>query len=134
MSRQRPSRGANAVSSRWGLFAAFVALTCACSGSSGSFAGDCGDELVSEAASPGGVFTAVVFVRNCGATTGYATHVGMRRRGGDLSEAARNIVFSIEGTPELRILWPEDRRLRIEYPGARVLPMAPEWRDVVIDP
>jgi hypothetical protein len=38
----------------------------------------CGESNESEIASPSKAYVAMVFVRNCGATTGYVTHVNLR--------------------------------------------------------
>ena len=56
-------------------FLCLAALT-ACSGLS-----DCGDQVLVEKISPDGQHVATLFVRDCGATTGYATQLAITKRG-----------------------------------------------------
>jgi hypothetical protein len=95
------------------------------------FAPECGDEIVSRADSPGGRHTAVVFVRNCGATTDFNTNVAVLPAGTEGRGAREDIVFVADadngrapegpgGGPEVRARWRSADTLEIDYhPAAR---------------
>jgi hypothetical protein len=54
--------------------------------------GLCGNTEISRAPSPDGRYDAIIFERNCGATTGFATHVSLIPRGDPLPNAAGNLL------------------------------------------
>src|SRR6266550_3254126 len=56
-----------------------------------NIAGDCGNELLKEVASPNGRMKAVVFQRDCGATTGFSTQVSVFRRDQRLPNEGGNL-------------------------------------------
>lgn len=74
----------------------------------------CGNEIRSEFYSPDQQLKAVVFVRNCGATTSYSTHVSVLRSGEKLPNDPGS-VFSCLYVPRVRPRWVADQKLRIEY-------------------
>ena len=87
--------------------------------------GLCGDELVSTAESPGGRFTAIVSVRNCGATTSYVTWVSVAR-GGARRPGSGQLVFTADsgrgaaeswpsGGPVVRVRWRSEDLLEVAY-------------------
>lgn len=92
---------------------------------------DCANRVIAEAVSPGKGVRAVVFERNCGATTGFSTQVSLIRgpsgspRGkGNLFIADDNhggVPVDLHGTLPVKAVWTSDRDLTIRYPsGARV--------------
>ncbi len=54
--------------------------------------GLCGNTEISRAPSPDGRYNAIIFERNCGATTGFATHVSLIPRGDPLPNAVGNLL------------------------------------------
>jgi len=80
--------------------------------------GDCDDTIVSEATRPGGPERALVYVRNCGATTAYATHVALHERGRFFDSEPR-IVFVGEGgepsIPGVSARWLDRYTLEVTY-------------------
>ena len=55
---------------------------------------------------------ATIFIRDCGATTDYATRVEVRWQSSDGSDDDR--VFGIEGRPDIQIHWLDDKTLAIK--------------------
>lgn len=60
----------------------------------------CGNEIYKESLSPDGKFKAVVFSRDCGATTGLSTQISILPVGDDLDNEAGNI-FVTDSSPKL---------------------------------
>ena len=76
----------------------------------------CGNEIYSKALSPNGKYKAVVFQRDCGATTGFSTQISIVSSSDELKNKSGNI-YIIDGHPKdvLPILtWPSSTELRIE--------------------
>ncbi len=76
----------------------------------------CGNEVYSEVLSPDGEYKAVVFQRDCGATTGFSTQVSIIHSGVNLKNEGGN-VYIIDGHPRDTLLvarWLSDAELRIE--------------------
>ncbi len=59
----------------------------------------CGNEIVREAVAPDGTRRAVVFQRDCGATTGFSTQIAVVWGSGNLPDAPAN-VFIADGHPD----------------------------------
>jgi hypothetical protein len=81
----------------------------------------CGNRVVAEALSPNGRWKAVVFVRDCGATTSWATHVSILKPNAVLRGRDAGNVFHLDGggpagNPTLvTVGWDELNRLTIAY-------------------
>ncbi|MFC7625445.1 hypothetical protein [Microlunatus sp. GCM10028923] len=98
---------------------------------------------VKRVAAPEGDRAAVVFVKNCGATTGYSTHVSVVAP--DQAVGDDNEIFSADGDdgvvplgPDnalaLRVTWSAADRLMIEYPaGTRIFTQQPDRGPIKID-
>ena len=80
-------------------------------GFSGCTAG-CGSEPIASIASPSGSTKAVVFNRNCGATTGFNTQVPLIRSSKQLPNAVGN-ALTLDGTVPLAVTWRSDSELSI---------------------
>lgn len=91
----------------------------------------CDNQPLSEAKSPGGAHRAVVFTRNCGATTGFSTQVSILPGGGELPNDGGNAFVADDdhgaapagpgGGPVVEAVWLGENRLRIRHhPRARV--------------
>jgi hypothetical protein len=66
---------------------------------------------------------AVIFERNCGATTGFSTHVSVVNADQAVPNRQGNL-FDIEGHPEwtdVTVRWINDHHLVITYPADRTL-------------
>ncbi|MGH8454337.1 MAG: DUF5412 family protein [Nevskiales bacterium] len=84
----------------------------------------CGEELISESVSPDGKYVAAVYIRNCGATTGYVTHVNVRRHDEEFSADSSGVirqggVFLVKGSEKTKIEW-RIGELEILYGGEKV--------------
>lgn len=85
----------------------------------------CGNEKLAEFPSPDGEFKAVVFKRDCGATTGFSTQVSVMRREAALGNASGNVFVEDTdhgrapsgrgGGPEAKVVWIGNRALRIDH-------------------
>jgi hypothetical protein len=99
---------------------------------------ECSESEVATNASPGGEYVASVFVRNCGATTAYMTHVNIRRAKDRLfTEEYGAIkdgeVASMAGTPQVSLNWAHDTDLEIEVvsPGPNSsITTSEQWKSV----
>ena len=95
-----------------GLAAAMLAL---------AFGGTCGNDVVARVPSPDGQLEAVVFQRDCGATTDFSTQVSVVRTGAALPDAGGNLLVARGGPPgpgggpAVWAEWGGARRLRLRY-------------------
>lgn len=78
--------------------------------------GLCGNEVTQTVASPSSAFKAVVFSRNCGATTGINTQVSVLRENEQLSNEGAN-TFIANGSVHLVVRWENDATLSISGLG-----------------
>lgn len=85
----------------------------------------CDNTVVEKKTSPEGGLEAVVFVRNCGATTGFSTHVSVQSSGRELANRAGNVFTAGSGEadvrpgpaggPEAHVEWLSSDTLLIRY-------------------
>lgn len=76
----------------------------------------CGNEVYTEVLSPNKEYKAVVFQRDCGATTGFSAQISIIDSGDELENESGNI-YIIDGHPKdvsPRVRWASDTELRIE--------------------
>jgi hypothetical protein len=100
-----------------GVAVALMLVLLACDG--------CANEVISETASRNGSI-AVVFVRSCGATTGFGTHVSVLAAGAKLPADGGNIFIAdsdhgqaktgSQGELNVQARWAADKQLIIKYP------------------
>jgi len=106
--------------------AAIVALA----GCDPSFDSLCGNTVLKSLDSPDGKLKAVVFQRDCGATTGFSTQLSVLNAGDPLPNDGGNVFIADTdggaalagqgGGPRVDILWEGPRKLLIEHnSGAR---------------
>ena len=86
----------------------------------------CGNKVVYEVHPPNRKHEAIVFVRNCGATTDFSTHVSVVREGQSLSHGAGNalVVDGDHGKVKtgscgqlpVHVAWNGDHSVAIRYP------------------
>jgi hypothetical protein len=81
--------------------------------------GMCGEEIVAEAYSPDGKHLARAYVRNCGATTGFLTHVNLRSRWDYFNLAWYGVinegqVFSVSNWNKVNLVWKDNSNLEIQ--------------------
>jgi hypothetical protein len=93
---------------------------------------ECSNEVLQEAASPDGGFTATAFERNCGATAPFARIVGVRSPRDQFDGDQRDQwVFVAQGQPAIQLTWTEPGHLTIKYGGgSRVVRKAVTWYGV----
>lgn len=78
----------------------------------------CGNEIISSDVAPNGALKAVLFRRDCGATTGYSTQVSILSASRSLPNEAGNI-FIQKDEPVVVIRWIDDHHLSVSGGGAR---------------
>lgn len=105
--------------------------------------GLCGNEVVQRVPSPDGRLAAIVFTRDCGATTSYNTQVAIRRGGGERLPR-RDVVFVADDDhgaapsaprrgPDVRLRWVDVRRLEIaHHPRVRIFRQKDRHRGVEV--
>jgi hypothetical protein len=77
--------------------------------------GLCGNELGYEEAAPDGKLKAVVFERDCGATTHASTQISILAKSEHLPNKSGNI-FIARGDLKIRMHWNSDSELLVTYP------------------
>lgn len=77
----------------------------------------CGNEQISEAVAPNGNLKAVIFRRDCGATTDYSVQVSIIPVKKPLANEGGN-VFVASGEPKIVVRWIGDRHLTISGGGS----------------
>ena len=84
----------------------------------------CANRVVRSVISPDGRHAAVLFERNCGATTGFSTQLSILRPGEAPTDGG-NVFIATAGTsrpaawggPEVEVRWLGPDRLEVGYPG-----------------
>lgn len=77
----------------------------------------CGNEIFQEVNSPDNEYKAVVFQRDCGATTGFSTQISILKPSKELPNSGGNI-FIMDGHPDwtsVQVKWDTNRSLSINY-------------------
>jgi hypothetical protein len=101
----------------------------------------CANHVVKEIGSPNGPFKAVVFERDCGATTDFSTQVSVLASGEKPANERGNVFIAdgnrgkvpvdSNGAINLTVVWKDAGQLEIGYPGAaRVFRKAPDYKGV----
>lgn len=80
----------------------------------------CQNTILSESVSPNGKWKAVIFDRDCGATTRWSTQVTLIRAGRSLPNKGGNVLITNSssgpgGQPMVRVGWESDDIVVIEY-------------------
>ena len=102
-------------------------------------ADDCGNNVVTRIRSPDGAYDAVLFDRNCGATTGFSTQISVLPAGAPADGRGNAFIADTNHDPSMRtgawhgpwaeLAWLSPRHLRIRYvAGAR-----PFTRETAVD-
>jgi hypothetical protein len=89
----------------------------------------CENELAQAVDSPDGTLKAVIFQRDCGATTGYNRQVAILKASRKFPRrVALQSFFALEGQPKIEAVWEGSRQLRIRYESCFnvVVKQAPE--------
>lgn len=93
------------------LLSAFVALVVL------SGCDPCGNDIIQSVASPSGHLKAVVFTRDCGATTGFSTQVSVLSASDDLPNAGGNTLV-LDGQVPVHVQWVSESALRLRVTGS----------------
>ncbi len=107
----------------WLIFCFLSAATTACWS-------PCEDTLVTQKESPDGDFVARFVIRDCGATTDFASWVILERK--QLLFSKEHLVMVVEGKAEVELAWEESKALRVKYKEGRVFRMEQRWSNVEI--
>ncbi|WP_345294512.1 hypothetical protein [Luteimonas vadosa] len=75
------------------------------------------NEISQTATSPSGTLKAIVFHRNCGATTGFNTQVSIISVSGSLPDSAGNALI-IDGSAPLQLQWRSESALHLAGLGS----------------
>lgn len=78
----------------------------------------CGNDPLTHAESPDKKHLAVIFVRDCGATTGYSTQVSIWRQPAELLNESGNIAVVDGKTSSASVRWDGNDRLVISGMGS----------------
>ena len=79
--------------------------------------GACGNEISQTVVSPSRTLKAVVFNRNCGATTGFNTQVSIISATGTLPDSGGNTLV-LDGSVPLQVQWRSDSALHLTGLGS----------------
>lgn len=108
-----------------------VCYFAAVAGTAFLFASGCSNEVLAQVVSPDAKMKAVIFQRDCGATTGFSTQVSIVQNPSELSNEGGNAFVADTnhgaapdgpgGGPEVRVRWQSSTELVISHhPAARV--------------
>jgi hypothetical protein len=80
----------------------------------------CSEENKGDEYSPNGKYLARIYERNCGATTGFHTHVNIRSKWDYFNTVwvgtiTQGQVFSMACRTEVKLVWKDDNNLEIHY-------------------
>ena len=92
----------------------------------------CSTEVQRQVVSPGRMFVATIFHRECGATSGFNTQVSIRRSS-DAFDPKKGQVLAIGGRHALSVSWSTDQHLRIELPPDRIYNQQERWETVKVE-
>ena len=100
------------------------------------FSGMCGNEIFNETVAPDGNLKAVIFQRDCGATTGFSTQISLITSVDKLENNGGNI-FIVDGHPndrKISTVWLSQKMLLIKNTsGLQPHKKEIRYKDVVID-
>lgn len=95
----------------------------------------CGNELRSEKSSPDGIYTAALFIQNCGATVGFSSVVSVRKTTAVFDgNAKETYVFLTSGKEDMDLRWDTQTVLEVRHkvPAANIYIQVPALGDVRI--
>jgi hypothetical protein len=105
----------------------------------------CGNHLISQTVSPDSRYRAVVFVRDCGATTGFSTQVSILKEGREFQDDdLGNVLVTSDkyygaysnnyGSAEIKIYWTSNNKILIKIDQTALIGNpANEFHDISID-
>lgn len=104
----------------------------------------CANAVLAESAAPGGRIKAVVFGRDCGATTDFSTQVSILSASNSLPNESGNVFVADRdhgkapagpgGGPAIRVTWLSDQQLRIEHQSStRIFKSEPLRKNVRVE-
>jgi hypothetical protein len=94
----------------------------------------CESTVLSEQKSPNGTFVFWMFRWNCGATTGYAISLLIRRAGDEFDPDARDDVFLMEGDVPATASWVDVDRIQVDLPkGVEIFRSDQEWNGIAVN-
>lgn len=99
-----------------------------------TFRVECNNRVLTEVQSDDRLYTATLFERNCGATTPFATIVGLRAAGTDFdAESKEDWLVALSGRTALRLRWAGGRQLVIQGAGGEPdAQIRSSWQDVKV--
>ena len=86
----------------------------------------CGESIEREAISPDKTHIAVVYLRNCGATTDYVTHLNLRKtnkidKPNTYGVILDGEVLSLLGHQRIEVAWKDNEILQVQVPSKSIL-------------
>ena len=97
----------------------------------------CGEEFMSEQTSPDGRHVAALMIRNCGATTDYASHINVRSNGSSFHRGffdgtiTDGEILTVAGAGRVRYCWLAAKRLNLDIEDRnKVRRTSLAWQDV----
>lgn len=95
------------------------------------FGSACGNEIISEIPQPEGTYKAIVFIRDCGATTRESNQISIVRSGRNINDSDTGNVF-VTYEP-VSIQWSQKSSLVIDYNGGQVFKQKRRFKGIKID-
>lgn len=94
---------------------------------------DCGNEILSVHESPGRLKKAILFSRDCGATTAVSYHLAILNRKQTFSYDKGRVFFSCEQLEKSAVQWNGDNHLSVQISCGEVYAELDEMHGVLID-
>jgi len=99
-----------------------------------SLLGRCANSINAESISPDGMHIAVVYERDCGATTDFSTIVNIRSRT-EKFDSEKGVLFIVKGRHRIDVSWKDGGKLQLECKDCRsedVFRRESVWNDIEI--
>lgn len=104
----------------------------------------CDNDLVKETLSPDGKWKAVVFQRDCGATTGFSTQLSVLKAAKNLPNRNGNVLIADTdhgkapaakwGGPDVQARWPSNNILQVSFhPATRIFKQEMKFAEVTVE-
>ena len=119
-----------------GPLAALAALACpSCRPENFDFFNTCVEQQVIGGMSPNAQYSAVVYQRSCGATTGWGTFITIFPSSEKFKGGGKGVIYGIDGLYGINVTWPDDTHLRVECircDQTKIFKQDSKWRDVTV--
>jgi hypothetical protein len=95
----------------------------------------CEEKQVIGGMSPNGQYSAIVYLRSCGATTGWSTFITVFPNSQKFKGGGKDVIYGIDGLYGISVIWLDDTHLRVDCircDQTKIFKQDSKWRDVTV--